>query len=394
MPLHRTLFPALTEHLHQRQVTVITGLRRVGKSTALKHLMEQVPHDNKLYLDFERIENRILFNQSSYNEIERGLTALGIDLSKPAVIALDEVQLVPNSPSVIKSLYDTWGAKFIATGSSSFYLKNHFSESLAGRKKVFEMHPLDFQEFVRFKGGNENLLEAGRLQVFHPTFYDQWKGLYDEYLQYGGFPEVALADGPAQKTDYLRDVLNAYIELDVRLLSDFSASDVLFKMIGLLSARVGSRLDVSKLSSLLGINRNKVADYLHLLEYTFFLRIIRPFTTGLDKELSKKPKYYFTDTGLLQLAGRVGSGQVFENAIASQLYRIGELHYYQRSNGQEIDFVLNREVAIEVKETPSQLDLAELKARAATAGLSKFWLAGAEQPPSGFSEFVWGGSVW
>ncbi len=394
MLLQRTLYPELVLHLEQKQATVITGMRRVGKSTALKYLLEQVQHPNKLYLDFERIENRILFNQPSYNDIERGLAALGLDLLQPAVIALDEVQLVPNSPSVIKSLYDTYGIKFIATGSSSFYLRNHFSESLAGRKKVFDMLPLDFEEFIRFKGVEDQRLYAGRMMPFHPTYYDQWNGHYKEFLRFGGFPEVVLADSDMAKTDYLRDVLNAYIELDVRLLSDFSASDVLYKMIGLLAGRVGSRLETTKLSSLLGLNRNKVSEYLHLLEYTFFLQIVRPFTTGLDKELTKQPKYYFSDTGLLQIAGRAGSGQIFENAIANQLHRLGEVHYYQRSNGQEIDFVLNRQTAIEVKETPSAHDLKELQARAASAGLTECWLAGAEPAPSGFSDFRWGGSLW
>jgi predicted AAA+ superfamily ATPase len=135
--LQRKTFIPLERHLSKKQVTVITGMRRVGKSTALKYLLTKISHSNKLYLDFERIENRVLFNQTSYNDIERGLTVLGLDLNKPAVLALDDIQLVPNSTSVIKSLYDQYGIKFLVTGSSSFYLKNHFSERVAGSKQIF-----------------------------------------------------------------------------------------------------------------------------------------------------------------------------------------------------------------------------------------------------------------
>ncbi len=347
-----------------------------------------------MYLDFERIENRILFNQPSYNDIERGLAALGLDLNRPAVLALDEIQLVPNSPSVIKSLYDTYGLKCIVTGSSSFYLRNHFSESLAGRKQLFEMSPLDFAEFIQFRGVDTRDLAVGRQQPFLFTFYDRWRGLYEEFLQYGGFPEVVLTDDLAAKRNYLKDVLNAYIELDVRLLSDFSLSDTLYKLIAMLSVRVGSRIDYTKLASLVGSNRNQIKDYLHLLEYTYFIQTVRPFVGGLDKELTKQPKFYFTDTGLLQLMGQVSSGQLFENVIANQLARLGEVQYYQRSSGAEIDFILNRQTAFEVKETPTSADLHTLSERAKIIGLTDVALIGRHQPPSGFGSFLWGGSVY
>lgn len=389
----RKIYRPLEEHLSRKQATVITGMRRVGKSTAVKHLLAKVPHKNVLYLDFERIENRILFNQASYNDIERGLEALGLVLSQPAVLALDEIQLVPNSPSVIKSLYDTYSIKFIVTGSSSFYLKNHFSESLAGRKQIFEMTTLDFEEYLWFLGQDTQALAVGQMRPFLFSYYDRWRGHYETFLRFGGFPEVALADSHQAKTDYLKDVLNAYIELDVRLLADFTLSDTLYKLIQLLSVRVGSRIDYSKLASLTGENRHKIKDYLHLLEYTYFIQTVRPYTGGLDKELSKQPKLYFSDTGLLQLMGQVSGGQVFENAIANQLARLGELHYYERTTGTEIDFILNRQQAFEVKETPTPHDLHVLTERAQTIAITDCQLLGRHQPASGFTAFIWGGSV-
>ena len=97
------------------------------------------------------MEHRYLFNDANYENIVRSLEIEGLDLSRKAIIAIDEIQLVPNITSVIKYLYDTYDIKFMVTGSSSFYIKNHFTESLAGRKLVFEMTTLSFIEYLRFK---------------------------------------------------------------------------------------------------------------------------------------------------------------------------------------------------------------------------------------------------
>jgi len=98
----RPIFSELLEHLSKPQITVITGMRRVGKSTAMHYLLDKVEHDNKVYLDLERAEIRFILNQTNYRDIEINIDIEGVDFSKPAVIALDEIQLVPQIPSVIK----------------------------------------------------------------------------------------------------------------------------------------------------------------------------------------------------------------------------------------------------------------------------------------------------
>lgn len=390
----RKTFPALVRHLSKKQITVLTGLRRVGKSTAIKYLLEKVTHNNKLYLDFERIENRALFNEESYITIERGLELLGLDLNNSPVLALDEIQLVPNSTSVIKSLYDTYNIKILATGSSSFYLKNHFSESLAGRKQIFELWPLDFEEFLLFKGVETNKLNGYSFSNFHPVFYQQFNQLYEEFIRYGGFPEVALAPDPEDKINYLKDIINSYIELDIKLLSDFSASDGLYKLIRLLANRVGSRVDYSKIALLTGLNRHKVKEYINLLEYTFFIRLVKPFTSGIDKEVSKQAKIYFTDSGILNVTGNLSSGAVFENVVCAQLALKGELNFFEKSSGTEIDFILDRNTAYEVKETCTASDLKTLESRASTVELPDYKLIGRYTPQSGFRDFIWGGNIY
>ena len=390
---NRKLFPELERHLNQKQVTVITGLRRVGKSTALKYLFDKCATDNKIYLDLERIENQAIFLKNSYADIERDLELLGFDFSKPGVIALDEIQMVKTSSSIIKAFYDDFGTKFIVTGSSSFYLKNHFSESLAGRKRIFEMKPLDFEEFLWFKEIDTRRIQNEKMKPFFQTYFDLFKIHYEEYLKFGGFPEVVLAPQNDDKIAYLKDILNSHIELDVRLLGDISSSDVLYKLILLLANRVGSKIDYSKIASLLGINRSKVKDYILLLEYTYLIKTINVFTKGIDKEIAKQPKLYFTDNGLLQICGQLSSGAIFENAIANQLSHLGEVHYFEKNVGSKIDFILDKTTAFEVKETPSDFDLKTLNKRAKPLQIDETFLIGRTLAPSGFKDFVWGGGI-
>lgn len=391
--INRTIFSTLLEHLNKPQATVITGMRRVGKSTAVQFLLQKVPHDNKIYLDLERAEYRFILNQTNYKDIEINLAIEGIDFDQPAVIALDEIQLVPQAPSVMKYLYDTYRVKFIVSGSSSYYLKNRFSESLAGRKQIFEMYPLDFAEFIAFKGRDAAAFLQFTNQPFQPSFYLKWKDLYEEYLRFGGFPEVVLADTEADKTAFLKDLVNAYIELDIRLLSDFSASDDLLRLIRLLATRSGSRVDYSKLGAILGISRTKVKDYIHLLEYTYFTLPVSVFSKSPARELSKQQKLYLADTGILQYLTQASGGQVFENAIALQLARKGKIQYYQKLSGQEIDFILKEKTAVEVKETPVASDLFKLQKRAQGIDITDCMLIGRYPPASDFKDFYWGGGI-
>lgn len=391
--IKRKLFPSLEKHLSQKQVTVITGLRRVGKSTALRYLFDKCETSNKIYLDLERVENQNIFLKNSYADIERDFELLGFDFSKPGVIALDEIQMVKTSASIIKAFYDDFETKFIVTGSSSFYLKNHFSESLAGRKRIFEMMPLDFEEFLWFKNIDTSRIQKEKMQPFFKTYFDLYKVHYEEYQQFGGFPEVVLAPENEDKIAYLKDILNSHIELDVRLLGDISSSDTLYKLILLLANRVGSKLDYSKIASLLGVNRNKVKDYILLLEHTYLIKTIDAYSKGIDVSIAKQPKLYFTDSGLLQLCGKLSSGAIFENTIANQLSNLGEVHYFEKNAGTEIDFILDKNCAIEVKETPSVLDLNTLNKRVKALQIEQFFLVGNKLAPSGFKDFVWGGSI-
>ena len=391
----RPSYQSLAEHLLQKQVTVITGMRRIGKSTALQYLLGQITHSNKLYLDCERVEIRVLLNRPDYESIAEELQLRGLDFTKPCVIALDEIQLAENLPSLIKYIYDTYNVKFIVTGSSSYYMKNQFSESLAGRKRIFEMYPLSFKEFLHFKKAGIRLPDKYSWQLYNKAWYNRCKEYYDEYIQYGGFPEVVLQPNKKDKEELLKDIINSYIELDVKLIADYSASEDLYKLVKLLAARAGNKIDYTKLSSIAGINRQKMAGYIQLLQYTYLVYLVKPFTRNIDKEISQQPKLYFADTGILNmLAGlQISSGQLFENSIAVQLHPLGEIKYYQKKTGQEIDFIFNNTMAVEVKETAIEQDKQVLMQRASGIGLKKQILISRFAANNGFDGFVWGGNI-
>ena len=388
----RNLYKALKSHLAERPATVITGMRRVGKSTLLKQLLDKIPGRNKIYLDLERIENRQIFKQSTNKEMELFLETMGIDVTKKCTIALDEIQLLPEIVSVMKYWYDTYRVKFIVTGSSSFYLKNKFSESLAGRKQIFELNPLSFDEFLRFKG-----IEANKKFSFHPYlegYYNQCKSHYNEFIRFGGFPEVTILAKPASKKAMLHDILNAYIDMDVKILSDYSLNDELYKLIRLLSARVGSKMDASKLASVAGINRNKIANYLNLFEQTYFLTKLTPFSNNTDKEISQQPKFYFSDSGLLNIMEEQETGKIFENTVINQFMRLNKsVNYYQKKSGQEIDLIWKESCAVEIKTTATQSDAASLASRSRSLSLKKKILVGLHPAGNNFRNFVWGGNV-
>ena len=131
----RKIYPHLLEHSDSEIVTVLTGIRRSGKTTLIKQLLLDIKNKNSLFFDLQRADNRELFDQKNYDSIREAFIARGLTPDQTMIIALDEIQLSKEIPGVMKYLSDHYKIKFIVTGSSSYYLKNLFSESLAGRKK-------------------------------------------------------------------------------------------------------------------------------------------------------------------------------------------------------------------------------------------------------------------
>lgn len=373
MLIERDLYRAIQPLLPSPESIVITGMRRVGKTTLLKYIYDQIESDNKIYLDLENPRNQLYFQEQDYDAVKRNLELLGLKDDGRAHVFLDEIQWVKQLPSIVKYLMDTYRIKFILSGSSSFYLKNQFSESLAGRKYIFELYPLTFSEFLRFK--NAPPVPAGGEQV-SSAIYTTYKTYMDEYLQYGGFPGVVLKTSDAEKKAALDDIFTSYYQLEVLQFSDFRKSHKIRDLLFLLLERTGSPLDVQKLASLLGIARQTLVEYLAYLEGTYFIKIIKPYTTNRDVEIRKTGKLYVCDPGLVRHFSQVEEGSLFENAVFWNLQQKGKIKYYQRKNRAEIDFILNDQYAYEAKIHPEMQDLQKLKTLSGEIGLKSAHLVG------------------
>lgn len=368
MIIQRDLYSEIAPVLSSPEAIVITGMRRVGKTTLLKYIYDQIDSTNKLYLDLENPRNQIYFQEVDYDAIKKNLELLGLKKEGRAYVFLDEIQWIKPLPSIVKYLLDTYQIKFVLSGSSSFYLKNQFSESLAGRKYIFELFPLTFREFLRMKQAPFSEEIASQTSL---AFYNTYKAYVDEYLQYGGFPGVVLKATESEKQAALDDILTSYYQLEVLQLSDFRKSHKIRDLLFLLMERVGSRLDVKKLANVLGITRVTVNEYLAYLEGTYFIKVVTPFTTNKDVEIRKAGKLYVCDTGLVRRFSQVDEGALFENAVYWNLQHKGTVQYYQRKNGVEIDFILDQQQAYEVKLHPEKEDMNKLQALGKDIGIEK-----------------------
>ena len=387
----RKIYPDLFSHAQTSFVTVLTGMRRTGKTTLIQQLLADLSNKNSLYLDLQRPDNRELFEQKNYDVIKEAFIARGLVADTPMVVALDEIQLAPQSPSAIKYLSDHYKIKFIVAGSSSYYLKNLFSESLSGRKKLFELSPLGFGEFLTFKEISYTAIDWEKTK-FDLMEFNRLSGFYEEYLRFGGFPQVVLAKSDAEKRDILADIMSSYVNIDIRSLADFSDERNLYSLAKLLAARVGNRVEYSNLSRLTGLSRPTVTNYVQFFEKTYLVKTIGVYTKSVDREIVKSRKLYFCDTGLANILAELSGGAQFENTLFNQLAKSGQVQYYALKTGQEIDFVFNENLAIEAKETSIEADLSYLTRMASTAQISDFRLVGRYQSPK-FTDYIWAGSI-
>ena len=391
MNFKRKIFSSLEKHLSVKQVTVLTGMRRTGKTTLVKQLMEASDIEHKLFFDLEKLEDRDRFNVRNYDLIITRLKATGIDFSKKVLICIDEIQLLPNIPSVIKYLYDHYDIKFIVTGSSSYYIKNKFQESMAGRKKIFEIYPLDFGEYLTFKNYFNKPLENIELLENNDFISEELQLHYTEYCYYGGFPEVVLNSDISQKKDLLQDILSSYINIDLVQIADIKKIPELTNIIKLLATRIGSKLDISKIATTVNLSRQTVENYIYLLENTYFIKIIPVYSKNADKEIVKARKIYFLDNGIATQFADLSSGSKFENAIFNQLHHFGEVSYYQLKTGQEIDFIIDKKIAFEVKETAHPIDYKKMMNLAKNVNIEKGFVL--SKNSTTFDNYVWGGMI-
>ena len=365
----RLILGKLNKYLEYPEALVITGMRRVGKTSILRHLFDNIKSSNKAFYDFGSPLHRQKFEKIDYDGILDGLAKDGISKKERAYIFIDEIQNLPQISSVIKYLIDHYQTKFFVTGSSSYYIKNLFPESLAGRKFIFEVFPLTFSEFLEFKNKRTNL---GRKDI---VIYNEYSGLYNEYVAFGGFPEVVLEQDIATKENRLDGIFTSYFENDVKTLADFRDASVLRDLIILLANQTGSKTDISKLASATGVSRNTIYSHLTFLEETYFIKLLPQFSRNYFRQAAGSKKVYFCDSGLANFLAKPSQGQLFEQSIFQNLRINHELAYFDKGGGSEIDFIVDKKMAIEAKVTAGKRDVANLERRSKMIDINNYKVA-------------------
>jgi len=347
----RTVLDEISKYLQSDDIVVIHGARQVGKTSILMYLQDQLETvgERVYYIDLE--DSRFVSTlDKGVDEFVTYLGEQGFDLSafkksgKKLFVLIDEIQYLANPSSFLKLLADHHRyLKIIVSGSSSFEMKSKFKDSLVGRTVNFEIYPLSFREFLLFR--NIPFVPAERYTEKKTA---ELKSLFSEFAMYGGYPKIVLTPEVSMKERYLQQIIDTYIRKDIRDLAEIKDVNKFNRLLEVLASQSGNLLNVSELCNTCALSRETVERYLFLLEQTYILRLVRPYSRNLRSELTKTPKIFFYDTGLMQMLWlkqlqKEVIGSVFETSIFSELIKAhstDNVFYWRTQDKKEVDFVL------------------------------------------------------
>ena len=277
-------------------------------------------------------------------------------------VFIDEIQRRENAGLYLKGIYDLrLPYKFIVSGSGSIELKEKIHESLAGRKRVFEMIPVNFIEFVDYK---TNYKYSNRLDDYFSLEKEKTDILLKEYLNYGGFPRIVIENDKNEKIELMNEIYNSYIEKDLVKLLNINSPDLFKDIFTILASLSGKLINFTNIANDTDTAIQTLKKYLYFAEKTYSINKIRPFYNNVGKEIRKAPMIYFTDIGMMNFTlGRYGNlknsidfGFVFQNFIFNilneKISKNSEIKYWRTTDKAEVDFVIdkiNDVVPIEIK---------------------------------------------
>lgn len=349
MLIKRSVLPELIEHLKSEEISFLIGPRQSGKTTLMLQLIERLKGDGKkyIYLNLDIEKDKVFFD-SQTRLLEKVKSELG---TNKGYVFIDEIQRKENAGLFLKGIYDMrLPYKLIVTGSGSIELKEKIYESLAGRKRMFEIYPLSFEEFVDFKTDYQY---EGRLRVFFEVNQESGLELLREYMMFGGYPKVVLGESFEEKRFALEDVYKSFIEKDIQVLLRVEKSEILTALLKVVGSQSGRLVNFNELSNTLNISLPTVKKYLWYLEQTFILKKSSPFFRNVRKEITKSPIYYFIDPGLRNYLLDIHSfdsildkGFLFQNFVFNEIERdvsstASTLKFWRTKQGAEVDIVID-----------------------------------------------------
>ncbi|MEM2178991.1 MAG: AAA family ATPase, partial [Candidatus Methanomethylicaceae archaeon] len=249
LPFKRYAFSKILESLKERQILIITGLRRVGKTTllyqAIEKLLETEEPNKILYFSFEESSTNIKEVLDFY---EKQILKKVFEESGRVFIFFDEIQYCENWPSIIKQYYDLYpNIKFLISGSSSLLLSKEAIDKLAGRFFFFELKPLTFFEFLEMKG----------IKILEPELFSRRIETYFfDYLRKAGFPEIVNWENDIKIAEYIKNtVIDRVILRDLPII--FKTRDIILleKIMKLILSNPGAIININSLSRDWGENK-------------------------------------------------------------------------------------------------------------------------------------------
>jgi predicted AAA+ superfamily ATPase len=329
--IEREEFAALRRAASQPHAVIISGLRRVGKSTLLAQLAHRLGEEHFYYVNFE--DDRLLgFQASDANDLYQVLVEL---FGERLVFILDEVQNVPGWERFVRRFMDM-GFKFYISGSNASLLSRELGSRLTGRYVLVELFPFSFSEFLHFR--QHTIPDLGRLTTVDTARLQQF---LSEYLRLGGIPDpLKYPELPLLRTLYddvlYRDIAARYRVEGLRALKELAFY---------LMSNVASPVSFNRLKEQLRLGSvNTVKNYIEYLENSWLLFTLNVFDYSVKRQQIAAKKVYSIDTGL---AGSVGfafsanTGKLLENLVFLALRRrTREIYYYTSPAGYEVDFYL------------------------------------------------------
>ncbi|WP_306413698.1 ATP-binding protein [Cecembia lonarensis] len=364
MGMIRKLFNKLVQHLSKKEFTILTGARQTGKSTLLNDLRKHCKR-NGIPEIFINLENKMLLAELDANPLN--LLAYLPNQEVKTIVFLDEIQYLSDPSNFLKLLFDEYNhlLKIVASGSSAFYIDSTFNDSLAGRKRIFNLFTFDFEEYLQLSGKEELWEEAARIKnqphaksLRLHELQLEWEG----FMLYGGYPAVISEKSIPEKIEMLKEIRDSFIKRDI-IESGVQNEVVFYRLFQLLASQTGQLVNINELSNTLQSRNETIQNYIGVMVKCFHISLIRPFYANLRKELVKMPKGYLLDAGLRNsllnnftpIHQRLDKGEIWEQAVFRLVvdkFGLDGIRFWRTADGKEIDFVLPDEhppIAIEAK---------------------------------------------
>jgi uncharacterized protein len=367
-PLARHIDSQIQAHFKEgNQILLLLGARQVGKTTLLKRMF---PAAQYFLLDnLPDLNNFKTYDINSYRQF----------LTPGRTVIIDEIQLLPDPGRAAKIIHDQLpDTNLIITGSSALNIKNHTSESLAGRKTDYHLYTLTLSEYLYQTGTQTDLnhhffhrIISGELT---PTVHNfDLPATLARIMTFGLNPY--LINHPSD-TSYLNELAISSIYKDIIELDLIENRKLATNLLKLLAYQIGNLINYSELASKIGADVRTVQKYVSIFEESFLIFRLYPFTGNRRDEIGKSPKIYFYDLGLRNaLIGdfsdpflRRDFGAMFENLVISEILKHNaytglayKLAFWRTQQGSEIDLVLHKNdeiIACEIKTTKNRVSTA------------------------------------